>query len=163
MSIRKVLSAVLLLISLLICSVIATAIYHLSNLDTSDGLDMARLIKGRVLHVFAAGPMWSKYPSLAVRGSLDVKAGVLTVPVFFVLWYLLRRRRRLSLAYVGAACAAAAVIPYLVGLAVLSGNTDPVAGGRWVSLQFAGALYCFTACAALCFSDLLLKPEEEGS
>ena len=47
-----------------------------------------------------------------------------------------------------------AVVPWTVGMVVLSGNTDPSSSGPWLAMMVVSLFYACVACIGLCAYDL---------
>ena len=127
--------------------------------------------QGQILHGQLESWVWSettrsRFPTLMPLSRMKVlynlRALLVTVPLFFFLYYALRVKRKSSLLTVGLASLGAGAIPYAIGRLALLYNTDMANSGPWVGFMLLGVLYATAGCMFFALLGLLFTNVNTG-
>jgi len=146
---------------LFLATLLLTAVDFVMNMESISGAEEEQLLHGRIESWFRDSTIWSRYPAWGVLSRPEAlfssQAVLMTAPLFLVLYYLLRLRKRYSLITVGLFSLLAGTIPYVSGRLALLYNTEPLNAGPWITLMLLGALYATLGCMLFTFLGLLLQ------
>jgi hypothetical protein len=126
--------------------------------------EMSDVQQGQIMHGRIESWAWSettrsRYPTLMPLSRMKVlynlRALLATVPLFFVMYYALRIKRKSSLLTVGLASLGVGAIPYAIGRLALLYNTDIANSGPWVGFMLLGVLYATAGCMFFALLGLL--------
>jgi len=158
---RKLAHLVVILFCVCLGLMLVTMMDYLMSTNEISKTRQEQLMQGRIESWVLSETMWSRYPALVplpqMKGLYSTKALLMTVPLFFVLYYALRLKRKYSLFTVGLFCLGTGAIPYAIGRLALLYNTDIANIGPWVALMLLGVLYATMGCMFFAILGLLFS------
>jgi len=144
---------------------VMAVISSLMNADGVSKTQQEQIMHGRIESWVLSGGLWSRYSGLVdlllLKRLYSTTALLMTVPLFFGLYYVLRIKWRRSLLTVGLMCLSAGALPYMCGRLALLYNTDTANTGPWLTLMLLGVFYAAAGC--LFFTTLGLLFSNVGS
>lgn len=162
---RKLAYLALIMFCVCLGLMLVTMMDYLVSYQGLSKVQQEQLVHGQIESWVLSEALLSRYPALSpltqVRELYSGKALLMTVPLFFVGYYVLRLRGKYSLFTVGLVCLGAGVIPYAAGRLALLYNTDITNSGPWVALMLLGVFYAAAGC--LFFATLGLLFSNVGS
>jgi hypothetical protein len=148
----KIATLAVLLIGLFVASLALNGLEFLRHMgEPEQGMDA--LVAGHVYPLLLSRQFWHSYGlttlTIHLPLILNFTAAIFVLPLAAAIFYVFRVRLGRSLLTTGILVAHSAIIPVLVGVLALRGNTDPSRCGPWLATDLAAILYASLICAAL--------------
>ena len=150
---HRLLSGTVLVVSLWLASVAATATACLPDLGMPD-LDYPAFERGAIFQLFLTETLWQKYPSLPLFPILFHAV----TPAFLILYggayYLFCRCGNVRPLIIGVIGLVSGIVPYLAARWVLAQGQEFETVAYWMETLFSGFLLSTTICAVFAALDL---------